>query len=115
MYNYKCILVYIGIQRDVSFERCTCTSEAQTLLQAGFFPATPSRPRLAFALELLDLLEALLLECQVAVQDFVSALYYLHSSYADHTLVIHTVTFNKYHGVILSGLQVTLPCSNRLF
>lgn len=83
---YTCVL---GIQRDVSFERCPCTSEAQSLLQAGFFPATATRPRLAFAIELLDLLEALLLECQVAVHDFVSALHYLHSSYADHTLVVH--------------------------
>ena len=85
--------LYIGIQRDVSFERCPCTSETQTLLQAGFFPATATRPRLAFALELLDLLEALLLECQVAVQDFVAALHYLHKPYADHTLVVHTYTF----------------------
>ena len=53
----------------------------------GFFPATATKPRLAFALELLDLLEALLLECQVAVSDFVSALHYLHNLYADHTLV----------------------------
>lgn len=86
---YTCI----GIQHDVSFERCPCTSEAQTLLQAGFFPATATRPRLAFALELLDLLEALVLECQVALQDFVSALHYLRSLYADHTLVVHMYTF----------------------
>ena len=50
---------------------CGCISESEALLLAGFFPATPRCPRLAFSL---DLLEALLLECQVAVQDFVAAI-----------------------------------------
>ena len=89
---YTCV----GIQRDVSSEICPCTCEAQSLLQAGFFPATATRPRLAFAIELLDLLEALLLECQVAVHDFVSALRYLHSSYADHILVVHILALHMY-------------------
>ena len=35
--------------------------ESEALLLAGFFPATPRCPRLAFSLDLLDLLEALLL------------------------------------------------------
>ena len=89
---YTCV----GIQRDVSFEICPCTSEAQSLLQAGFFPAIPTWPRLAFAIELLDLLEALQLECQVAVHDFVSALRYLPSSYADHIMVVHILALHMY-------------------
>ena len=99
----------IGIQRDISFEKCPCTSEAQTLLQAGFFPATATRPRLAFALELLDLLEALLLECQLAVQDFVSALRYLHSPYADHTLVVHILALHKNN--ISDSFRFTSHCT----
>jgi len=94
------VYTFIGIQCDVSFERCPCTSEAQTLLQAGFFPASATKPRLAFALELLDLLEALLLECQVAVSDFVSALHYLHNLYADHTLVY---IYIPYSGKVWQG------------
>ena len=80
---------YIGIQRDICFQLCNCISESQALIRAGFFPATPEHPRLAFAVELLDLLEALLLECQVPVKDFVAALQYLHGSFADHTKVQH--------------------------
>ena len=35
----------------------------------------PKRPHLEFTFELLDWAEALLLECQVALKDFCSALY----------------------------------------
>lgn len=49
------------------------------LIRAGFFPASPKKPQLAFDFKLFDLLQALLLECQVAVKDFVSAIKYLHS------------------------------------
>ena len=38
------------------------------------WPATPVKPVLAFTFDLLDSLEALLLECQVATKDFVEAL-----------------------------------------
>ncbi len=53
---------------------CTCESEATTLISAGLFPATPKQPKLAFTFALLDLFEALLLECQVSAQDFVAAI-----------------------------------------
>ena len=93
---HKYIATCIGVQRDISFERCSCTSEAQIILRAGFFPATAAHPRLAFSLELLDLLEALLLQCQVAIQDsIVAALHYLHRPYADHTLVVLVLTLHK--------------------
>ena len=49
----------------------------EMFLKLGLFPATPCQPKIAFTFHLLDLLEALLLECQVATQDFVSALYFL--------------------------------------
>ena len=44
------------------------------MIRLGYFAATPDRPQLAFQFQLLDLLEALLLECQVAVKDVTSAL-----------------------------------------
>jgi len=67
------------VQRDICFESCECIDELQAIIRAGFFPASPKRPQLAFDIQLLDLLEALLLECQVAVKDFISAIKYLHN------------------------------------
>lgn len=74
MHNYTDFPGYFHIVR-VTF--CGCTSEAVTLISAGLFPATPKQPKLAFTFALLDLFEALLLECQVSAQDFVAAIGFL--------------------------------------
>ena len=63
-----------GCFQTLTITFCVCVSEAETLLQLGLFPATPKQPQLAFALPLLDWMEALMLECQVSAQDFVAAL-----------------------------------------
>ncbi len=57
-----------------------CFGRIYFLLRAHLFPATPKQPQLVFCFKLFDWYEALLLECQVAVQDFVSALNVLTSS-----------------------------------
>lgn len=49
-------------------------------METHLFPATPTQSQLAFTFQLLDWLEALLLECHVAVQDFVSAVGFLADS-----------------------------------
>ena len=64
----------IGSQRKVRFKFCMCFSEPEVLIKLGYFAATPKQPQIAFQFELLDLLEILLLECQVAVKDFTNAL-----------------------------------------
>ena len=46
----------------------------ETLIRSHLFAATPKQPQLAFTFDLLDLFEALMLECQVAAQDFVAAI-----------------------------------------
>ena len=56
--------IYIGCYHSVYVTFCSCESEAETLIRAHFFPATPKQPHLAFSFELLDWLEALMLECQ---------------------------------------------------
>lgn len=63
-----------GMPRQMSIEFCKCKLDAHRIIELGYWPATPSRPVLAFSIALLDWMEALLLECQVAVQDFTSAL-----------------------------------------
>ena len=63
-----------GAQRTIRFQFCDCNEEVVTLIKLGFLAATPKRPHVALQFQLLDLLEALLFECQIAVKDFVSAL-----------------------------------------
>ena len=67
-------LLFIGIHHKIKFHFCSCYNEAVTLIKLGFFPATPKQLEVAFQFQLLDLLEALLLECQVAIKDFTNAL-----------------------------------------
>jgi hypothetical protein len=44
------------------------------MCRAQLWPATPTNPQYAFSFALLDWAEALLLECQVSLKDFCSAL-----------------------------------------
>ena len=57
-------------------ECCKCEPVALTMARARIWPSSPTNPHFAFTFELLDWAEALLLECQVAVQDLCSALKY---------------------------------------
>ena len=59
---------------------CQCFDEIDTLIQFELFPATLKRPTVTFSFQLLDYLEALLLECQVAVSDFTAALKIMSAS-----------------------------------
>ena len=61
-------------------EFCSCKSEVETLLDAKLFPATPKQPQLVFTFDFLDWLEALTLECQIAVRDFADAVDFLTES-----------------------------------
>lgn len=62
-----------GTPYSVNVQFCKCMSDAIRLIELGYWPATPARPNLAFTQSFMDWMEALLLECQVSVQDFTSA------------------------------------------
>ena len=70
----------IGVQHSITFTFCQCFDEIGTLIQFELFPGTPKPPTVAFSFQLLDYLEALLLECQVAVSDFTAALKIMSAS-----------------------------------
>ena len=53
---------------------CACEDKTVTLLLMELWTATPQQPSLSFQFELLDSYESLLLECQVALRDFVTSL-----------------------------------------
>ena len=71
---------FIVVQHSITFTFCQCFGEVETLIQFELFPATPKRPTVAYSFQLLDYLEALLLECQVAVSDFTAALKVMSAS-----------------------------------
>ncbi len=58
----------------MSVEVCQCEHIGLTLVRNRLWPATPVRPGIGFHFDLLDQMEALLLECQVAAKDFSAAL-----------------------------------------
>lgn len=64
----------LGIQHHINVTFCHCEEEATTLIRYCLWPASPTRPVMAFAFDLLDRCESLLLECQVALSDFVASL-----------------------------------------
>ena len=72
-YNY----IYVGIPRSINFQFCSCESDCIKLIRLHYWPATSTKPQIAFDFHFLDWLEALLLECQVAVQDMTQAISYL--------------------------------------
>jgi len=73
-YNTIC---FLGVPRAIKFPFCPCVCDATKLIKFSYWPGTPVVPQVAFSFEFMDLLEALLLECHVAVQDFTKAWSYL--------------------------------------
>ena len=74
--NEKCNYVLIGIEHQVCFVYCDCETIVEAMVHVRLWPSSPSHPQTAYTFELLDWMEALLLECQVALKDFCSALYF---------------------------------------
>ena len=58
---------------ECQFEICSCSSEAKTLLEHGFWPLSPSAPTTAVAVYLLDLQKSLLLNGHVPLKAFVDS------------------------------------------
>ena len=75
MYIY--LYLNTGVPRQIEFPFCPCEGNAITLIKCRYWPGTPLNPKIAFSFDILDMLQALLLECQVAVQDFTQAMTYL--------------------------------------
>ena len=81
MYHFLCPCMHAcmqycqtGIQHHLMAPFCRCEDETITLHLMKLWPATPQQPSLAFQFQLLDSYESLLLECQVALRDFVTSL-----------------------------------------
>ena len=72
-------ILNVGAPRIIEFPFCSCECDAVKLVRFSYWPGSPVNPNVAFSFEFMDLLEALLLECQVAIQDFTQAWSFLIS------------------------------------
>ncbi|KAJ8079229.1 hypothetical protein PM082_021729 [Marasmius tenuissimus] len=77
----ECIVVdsevhvyHVDHHRIQTFKLCSCQTLAQTLVLHGFFPTSPSQHRMAVAIELLDLYQALCEHSLDAVTSLAAAL-----------------------------------------
>lgn len=102
----SCKYQYVHFHRILSLciKFCSCESEAET---AHLFPATPKQPQLAFSFELLDWLEALMLECQVSAKDFVSAIDVLTDVQLMKVCIL-AVSYKSSHLTLTVGKEVQL-------
>ena len=73
MYPF-CFFFLSGFQVVVAVQFCSCEPDFLRLLRFNFWGATPTKPELAFTMDLMKLLHTLNRECQVAVKDFCSAI-----------------------------------------
>ena len=73
MYLYY-IFPFLGKPYTLNVQFCKCQADMLRLIQIGYWPATPTRPVLAFTKAFMDWMETLLLECQVSAQDFSCAI-----------------------------------------
>ena len=67
----------LGTLRKLRISFWHCESDIVIFVHLNYWLATPSHPSIAFSFSSLDWLQALLLECQVPVQDFFSALAFI--------------------------------------
>ncbi len=70
------MLFCIGEEHNINFTTCACEPFVLTMVRARLWPSSPKRPNIAFSFELLDWMEALLLEAQVTLNDFCNALHF---------------------------------------
>lgn len=68
--------IHVGVEHHVVLQCCECEPVTVSMARARMWPASPQYPRLAFTFDLLDWVEALLLECHVALKDFCGALFF---------------------------------------
>lgn len=88
-----------GLQKEVHVQFCGCEPDFLRLLRFRLWGATPSKPELAFSINVMDLLHTLNLECQVAVKDFCDAL----QTMADDVIVFSNQ--RKLYPVIIDSLE----------
>ena len=96
--NFNSLHLYPYFVRNpvlyINITFCHCEEEATTLICYHLWPASPTRPVMAFAFDLLDRCESLLLECPEWLCDFAQAelnLPWYEQLRLDHVSTNHTM------------------------
>ena len=101
VYNV-CIHVSLGYLCDFVIQFCSCLPEFVQLLQFGLWGGTPSRPRIAFEIELFELIHAIQLECHASLKSICNAL----ESKSLNKIAIRTSS-TKLYPVIIDAFEST--------
>ncbi|KAJ7351809.1 hypothetical protein OS493_035534 [Desmophyllum pertusum] len=88
-----------GLQTEVSICFCECEADFLRLLRFQLWGATPTKPELAFTINVMELLHTLNLECQVAVKDFCAAIEAMANK------VISFPNLRKLYPVLIDSLE----------
>ena len=75
------VFFHAGIPHQVGILSCKCEPFSVTLSRLRLWPTSSKQPSYALAFDLLDWMEAMLLECQVSLNDFCKALNYKLPAY----------------------------------
>ena len=74
------LVILIGRQHQKQILFCDCEDDTVTLLKMHLWPSTVKRPVLAFHLKLMELLEAMVIECHISLQKFCDMLNVMNRS-----------------------------------
>ena len=89
-----------GFLCDCIVEFCGCLPEFLQLLQFGLWGGTPSKPRIAFEIELLQLIHAIQLECHASLKSICQGLYFKNS-----TKITVKTSSTKLYPVIIDAFE----------
>jgi hypothetical protein len=67
-------VIVSGRQHYIVIEFCKCNDLITTLIQFDLWPASPVSPDVAFHIPMLNMMQSLVLECQVAVMKVIDAM-----------------------------------------
>ena len=95
------ISILIGILLcDCNVQFCSCLPEFVQLLQFGLWGGTPSKPRIAFAIDFLELIHAIQMECHASLKGICQAFEVSHSS-----KITTTPASRKLYPVIIDAFE----------
>lgn len=95
-----------GFKMEVAVQFCDCEPDFLRLLRFNLWSATPTKPELAFTIDLMKLLHTLNLECQVAVKDLCAAVEDLSSFQIRGNYIQSSLTVLKNSGYIVIDYHV---------
>ena len=74
MYSHWFISLFLGFLFNYTVAFCSCLPEFVQLLQLCLWGGTPSKPRIAFEIGLLELVHVVQLECHASLKSICQAL-----------------------------------------